>query len=107
MIGTDRLFDLPELGLDVPHLVVGRLFEQHSPLAASGDARSSSSSLRCVAACSRPWVCWMTKSITSVIAEVPVSNPVNQPDENPTNDPTTIPPISAIPTTMAAHGNEL
>ena len=52
-------------------------------LSASGNARRISSSLRCVAACARACVCWMTNTMTSVVAAARVWKIVSNRAGNP------------------------
>jgi hypothetical protein len=66
-------------------------------------ARSSSSSLRCIALVSRFWVCWMRKTIRKVTIVVPVLITSCQLSEKPKSGPTTAQAMT-VPAAMVNAG---
>jgi len=78
-----------------------------SDSSAPGRARMSSSSLRWVAACSLPCVCWMAKTITSVTADAETSKAATQPLGKPITAPAAIRPIMAEMMAIAMAGKDV
>ena len=68
---------------DFDHELLRRLLEHHQRLCRPGGRAEQLVSFRCVAACSRVWVCWIVNNMIKVTTDVATSNPATKRFGNP------------------------